>query len=379
MPQITRARKHLRRLLPAGVGLLVLAAAGHIWLQRHTRTVRAIVETDPVPHGSDAADDICIWRHPTQPERSTVIGTDKDGGIAVYSLDGTQLQYRADGRMNNVDVRDAFPWPAGAGAVVAASNRSSRSIDAYRVDPATARLLPAGKIEIGFEPYGLCLYHSSSSPAFYAFVTGTDGRLEQWRLTAADGLTGTRVRQFRLDGKSEGCVADDETAVVYIAEEKRGVWAFAAEPDAGTTGELIIPIRFPGPLRADVEGLALYCAADSRGYLLVSSQGNSRFAVFSRRPPYRYLGSFRIAGGTVDGVSGTDGIDVANVGLGRPFERGLFVAQDDRNDDGNQNFKLVRWDDIAGAFDPPLMNTPDHRTRAGETAADEGKVGDRSR
>jgi len=42
-------------------------------------------------------------------------------------------------------------------------------------------------------------------------------------------------------------------------------------------------------------------------------------------------------------VSDTDGIDVTATPLGPRFPRGLFVAQDGRNDGANQNFKLVPW------------------------------------
>ena len=51
----------------------------------------------------------------------------------------------------------------------------------------------------------------------------------------------------------------------------------------------------------------------------------------------------------------TDGIDVTNFPLGPDFAQGLFVVQDGKNDDGNQNFKLVPWQTIAGAVDPALV------------------------
>ena len=80
-------------------------------------TVTAAVETQPVPHSGDAADDAAIWRDPTDPGRSTVIGTDKQGGLAVYDLTGKQFAYYDDSTPNNVDLRDGFalettvsPW-----------------------------------------------------------------------------------------------------------------------------------------------------------------------------------------------------------------------------------------------------------------------------
>src|SRR5688572_19273536 len=58
-----------------------------------TATVAAAVETEPVPHIGDAADDLAIWIHPTDPALSTIIATDKtpgkegvSGGLVVYDL-----------------------------------------------------------------------------------------------------------------------------------------------------------------------------------------------------------------------------------------------------------------------------------------------------
>src|SRR5690606_14558437 len=117
----------------------------------------ATAETAPVPHAGDAADDPAIWVHPTDPSRSTVIGTDKLGGLAVYDLAGQEVQYRADGRFNNVDLR---PFRLGGASIslVAASDRSTRSIAIYRVDPTTRLLEPIHPrtIATGIDVYGLC-------------------------------------------------------------------------------------------------------------------------------------------------------------------------------------------------------------------------------
>ena len=59
--------------------------------------VMATVETEPVASSGDAADDAVVWIHPTDRDQSTVIGTDKLSGLAVYSLDGSEIQFLADG------------------------------------------------------------------------------------------------------------------------------------------------------------------------------------------------------------------------------------------------------------------------------------------
>jgi phytase-like protein/calcineurin-like phosphoesterase family protein len=50
--------------------------------------VGATVETDPVPHRGDAADDPAIWVHPADPSLSTIIGTDKQGRGHVQGAPG---------------------------------------------------------------------------------------------------------------------------------------------------------------------------------------------------------------------------------------------------------------------------------------------------
>ena len=64
-------------------------------------------------------------------------------------------------------------------------------------------------------------------------------------------------------------------------------------------------------------------------------------------------------------TSGTDGIDVTNISLGSAFPQGVFVAQDDVNDSGNQNFKLVPWHVIAtgvGLQEPDSTHHPPQLT-----------------
>src|SRR3970040_397431 len=90
------------RAYPAGcllLGLTVLLLA--LFASQPDRataepvSVLATVETTPVPDATDAADDVAIWIHPTDPSLSTVIGTDKlaSGGLGVYDLAGNQLYF----------------------------------------------------------------------------------------------------------------------------------------------------------------------------------------------------------------------------------------------------------------------------------------------
>jgi 3-phytase len=322
--------------------------------------VSAVAETPPVEAGGDAADDPAIWVHPRNPALTLVIGTQKQSGLYVYDLSGAALQFLPDGRMNNVDVRDGFRFGGQTAPLVAASNRTNDSISLYRIDPQTRRLAPVadGVQPTGFaDPYGLCMYRSAASGKFYVFVNDTNGAMKQWELVdARNGRVRTQlVREFAFGGQAEGCVADDETGILYVAEEDVGLWRMRAEPDGGIAKTSIATVENNAALEDDLEGIAIYKLEGGRGYLVLSSQGNNTYAVFRREGDNSYVGSFAVAADSatgIDGVSETDGLDVSSASLGSAFAHGLFVAQDGRNvaPPENQNFKFVPWSAIAAAL-----------------------------
>lgn len=325
------------------------------------RTVLAAMETTPVVHPDDAADDMCIWIHPTNPSLSTIIGTDKSdgGGLIVYDLEGAVIQFSAGGSMNNVDIRYNFDLAGESVALVAAGNRTENTLSVYKVDAQTRQMENAASrgITVGVEEiYGSCMYYSQRTGQYYAFVNDKTGKIEQWRLfdDGTGEVDGKLVRTLWVESQPEGCVADDILARFYVGEENAGVWKFEAEPDGNS--EKILVDSVGSRLVADVEGLAIYYARDSSGYLIVSSQGNDSYVIYEREEDHEYVGTFRIAAGeTIDGTSNTDGIDVSNFPLGPLFSTGIFVVQDGDNPGENQNFKCVRWDSIARLFDPPLL------------------------
>jgi len=322
--------------------------------------VSATVETDPVPHPFDAADDQAIWIHPTNVCESTIIGTDKRGGLAVYDLSGAEIQFLEDGAMNNVDVRYNVPLGDSTTDIAAASNCTYNSIAIYAIDRETRMLntIAARTIRVGVGgAYGFCLYHSPLTHKYYAFVNDRNGAVEQWELfdSGADQIDAVLVRSFAVGSKTEGMVTDDVSGDLYIGEEDVGIWKYGAEPDDYYAPTLVDTTDDEGHLTADVEGLTLYYAPGGNGYLIASSQGNSSYVIYDRAIPHDYVGTFRIvAGNGIEGTTQTDGIDVANVSFGPTFTYGVFIAQDDDNQPENQNFKLVPWDVIAAAMTPPL-------------------------
>ncbi len=320
-------------------------------------TVKASVETDPVPQAknADAADDPAIWINHKNPAKSVVYGTDKRGGIASYDLNGKQLNYYPYGKMNNCDIRYNFPLNNEKIDILACSNRSSHSISLFKIsEGGVLDSIHSGIITCRMkgEVYGLCMYNSPVSEKYYVFINSKAGEVEQWELFENEGkVDANLVRSFNLDSQTEGMVADDKYSTVYIGKEIDGIWKFDAEPNGNNIGKYINNSSAENKnIRYDIEGLAVYKTEQGNGYLIASSQGNYSYAVFERQGNNKYLGSFRIVDGEIDGVEETDGIEITNFSLGKNFPAGMLVVQDGYNyDEGKkraQNFKYISWEHI---------------------------------
>lgn len=319
-------------------------------------TVQPLCETASAPSTEDAADDPAIWVHPTDPKQSLVLGTNKQGGLMVMDMQGALLQYLEGGTPNNVDLRHGFELGGEKVSLAVASDRDSNGLLAWKVNTETRQLepVPVQGCKPAMEVYGLGLYQSASSGKLYAFITSKPGRVEQWELNGGDSvIEASLARSFVLSGQNEGCVADDQQGVVYIAEEEKALWRVAAEPDAEVAPVAVDHVQPNGRLAADVEGLALCRDSDGRTYLIASSQGDSTFCVYNGNEGNAFIAQFKIgASEGIDAVTGTDGIEALCADLGPGFEQGAFVVQDDENDTGNQNFKLVPWERIRSALNP---------------------------
>jgi 3-phytase len=303
--------------------------------------VAATGETDPVGTGkADAADDPAIWVDPANPNRALIIATDKKAGIHVYDLAGKDIAFIKGGLVNNVDV---------AGNIVAASDRNdgvNAHIAVFRLDPATAALTSLGRAAAGTgEAYGFCLKKTAPGEPLTAALIIKDGTVRVGTL-AIDGAAPSFTAQWehKIPTQSEGCVFDGDT--LYVGEEDAGIWRLTQKGNAADA-VMVAPVDNQR-LVADVEGLA---TIDHKGqrYLLASSQGDNAYAVF-KLPAMDYVGRFAVAAGTFGATSDTDGIEAVAGNFGPAYPDGLFLAQDGDNAPRAQNFKLLRWDQIAAAL-----------------------------
>lgn len=336
--------------------------------------VKASGETQAVADDGDAADDPAFWLNPEDPSKSLIIATNKQGGLMAYNLEGEELQYLEEGKLNNIDLRsDIIDHNGNNITIAAASNRDLNTITLYQIREATAEQSPILKVaalgdtvhsESGElqsdvdEVYGLCMYKAANGTP-YVFVNGKNGQIEQWRLTPeAEGIRGEKVRTLSVKTQPEGCVVDDATATLYLGEEDRGIWQFNADEGADISATLFAEIDGE-QLVADIEGISLYDNGTDK-YLIASSQGNHTYVVYDLNQNKRVVSTFAIIADDtkgVDGSSETDGIHAVAINLGDAYPEGMFIAQDGYNfssgyEQENQNFKLVNWQDIKATFQP---------------------------
>src|SRR2546427_11597683 len=114
---------YLAGVIGAGLATFGIAAP----LPATTVQPEASAQTAPVPHKQDAADDPALWIHPQQPELSLILGTDKQGGLHSYNMDGSAHELVSDGaKPNNGDVLYGFRLNGQTVDVAVASVRGSK-------------------------------------------------------------------------------------------------------------------------------------------------------------------------------------------------------------------------------------------------------------
>ncbi|MFC6094740.1 phytase, partial [Saccharothrix lopnurensis] len=169
----------------------------------------------------------------------------------------------------------------------------------------------------------------------------------------------------------EGTVVGSRHGVLYAAQEDVGVWrvplrasGFGEPVPVDRVRSFGVPQTYdpvaeecavsgPDPgvggrvLEADAEGLT---AAD--GYLIASSQGDSRFVAYERTGRNRYVGSFAVgAGRGNDPVEHPDGAHAVTADLGPRYPEGLLVVHDGERrpaagESDTTGFAYVSWADV---------------------------------
>ncbi|QYK07382.1 phytase [Shewanella mangrovisoli] len=322
--------------------------------------IPAWVESDPSDRPGDTMDDPAIWVHPTEPEKSLVLGTNKRWGLLSFNMRGEQVQALPSGRINNVELRQQVMLGGKKRDIAVATLRDNDSLAFYEIDAQGKLSEYPNQATNMVDIYGMCLYQDADT--LYVFANEKSGRIAQYRVDwQVNGPSIKLVRDIHTPSQVEGCVVDEAQHALFIGEEDKGIWRFNAKANGGTQGELII--KAEGDLVPDVEGISLYQGANIHGkkqdLLVVSSQGDNSYLLYQAQPPYAQLGKFRIGVNlngmengretSIDGSSETDGLAVTHLSVGTgAWQQGMLVIQDGHNHlpDNNQSFKWLPWRSI---------------------------------
>jgi len=333
-------------LLTSAVASVAACATAPEVLPLDVQAVPSAAETAPMVGVGDRADDPAIWVSDTEDQPSLILGTNKDEGLHVYDLSGTELQFLDVGAINNVDIR---------GRYAVASNDEVGALSWFVISRnASAPVLHLGDTSVGSaEPYGACLGQDEDGLA--AAITYKSGLVEFWRADQSKDadISATLESTLQLPSQLEGCAFDETQNLIFIGEEAFGLYSFAYR-QAGAEPQVIDSIAASNGLVADVEGVSVYYQPNG-GYIVASAQEADRFVVYDRLPPHAPRGIFTVSesqDGSIDAVTHTDGLDVVAAELPE-FPNGLLVVQDDGNPGSgvDQNFKLIDWRLVANALE----------------------------
>ena len=337
--------------------------------------VKAAFATASLP---DDPDDPAIWVHPTDPSRSSIIGTMKvaapAGAIVVYGVDG-QLRQTIPGinRPNNIDVEYGFRFRGRLIDIAVATERLSRQLRVFEIDRSDGHLIDHGGVPIlqgeqgeNGAPMGIALYRRERDGELFAIVAPKagprEGYLWQYRLADAGnrGVSATFVRRFgtfsastvREENEIEAVAVDDALGYVYYADEADGIHKWHADPDQPQASRELAHFG-RGGFRGDREGIAIYALPDGTGYIVCTDQldGNSEYHVYRREgepgKPHDHSREIVVVRG---GADATDGLDISSRSLGPTLPHGVMIAMNSKP----RNFLVFPWEVIAKAVQPPL-------------------------
>ena len=322
-------------MAPTEVGAIFLPES----MLTTTLLLGSILFTEPVKFD---ADDPAFAYNSDQPEKSLILGTDKEeknGALYAFDLQGRFVaKSEPFDRPNNVAVFDGTDSLVGKTPTAVVTERLSNRLRILS-------LAWSGKVftdysgstevfvnETGEDraPMGIAAWKSFARS--YVFVTPKAGRttkhIEQLELKwnrVTNKIDAVSVRRFgAFSGKkeTESIVVDPETSRVYYSDEGTGIWVYDARPEA--VDRPIMLIRNPLHL-GDHEGLAIM------GDLLVSTdqrKDRSYYWFYDKR-------SGIPRGGFSAEIDETDGIDI----IDRPGVR-LMAAMNSKG----KNFALIPLD-----------------------------------
>ncbi len=304
--------------------------------------IKPVLVTEPTKHDTD---DPAIWIHPTDPEQSLIVGTDKniDGALYVYDLNGKIQQDKVVSgiqRPNNVDIAYGLVVGTDTVDIAVTGERHTHNMRIFSLpdmQPLDGGGIPVFVGETGVEYrdlMGVALYTRPADGVIFAIMgrkTGPkEGYLWQYRLSGTEGTVKAElVRKFgKYSGikEIEAIAVDNELGYIYYSDEGVGVRKYHADPAMGN--EELALFAQEG-FADDHEGISIYKNGDGTGFILVSDQQANEFHVYPREGsngnPHMHPLLKEVSVSTME----SDGSDITSLPLGSAFPDGLFVAMSD--------------------------------------------------
>jgi myo-inositol-hexaphosphate 3-phosphohydrolase len=227
-----------------------------------------------------------------------------------HDLAGQEIQKitPAGIRYNNVDVLYGVELNGQSVDLAIAFDRADDTMAIFRMDQATGKLTDISSAGLKDAVFSILGVDDGEATAygFAAYTSPLTGRHSVF-VTQADG---PQIAQLRITDAGGGLAGAELVRILELPE---------ADSDDPT-------------FTADLEGVSILYGRNGKGALVVSSQGDSTFAVFDRKR-WDCKRSFAIGDGRrTDGVEGSDGLGIYSGRLGDAFPRGLLVAHDHSND-----------------------------------------------
>ena len=317
--------------------------------------ISPLLVTDTVRFDTD---DPAIWINRENPQASLILGTDKDmdGAIYVFGLDGKKvdsLTRRDIKRPNNIDIGYGLPLKSGKVDFAVTGERFTSKLRFFSLPDMKEISAPGLEVyagETGAEYkdlMGIALYQNPESGKNYVIAGRKKGPsdgsyLWQYEIqTSGLEISLELVRKFgAFSGlkEIEAIAVDNELGYIYYSDEGAGVRKYYADPELGN--EELAFFATEG-FTDDHEGISIYKASPTEGYILVSDQGANLFHVFPREGskdnPHQHDLITKLPLSTIS----SDGSEVTNLPLGPDFPKGLFVAMSD-----DKTFQIYRWEDL---------------------------------
>lgn len=318
--------------------------------------LKPTVVTETVLHDTD---DPAIWIHPTNPQESLVVGTDKDtdGGLYVFNLQGKIItKSETIKRPNNVDIAYGLQIDGVVTDIAVTTERETNKIRIFSLPdlkPLDNGGIPVFEGELERDPMGIAIYTCPSDKAVFAIVgrkSGPSGSyLWQYKLkgTSNAKVEATLVRKFgTYSGKKEieAIAVDNELGAVYYCDEQFGIRKYKADPALNDNQELVLFGQ--KDFKSDHEGMTIYKASATTGYILVSNQQANSFMVYPREGSNGNPNEYKLLAEIPTSTIECDGADVTAINLGKPFDKGLFVAMSN-----GKTFHFYDWKIIQEAID----------------------------